>query len=116
VCHARGSTWCARCRSTASRAAAEGPRVPRCSTCCAPPTGASKRRPGARGRARMAERMLSDILEETFARCRDLEVPLADRLQAFATEVRRMGPQFTVAVDDLVHRLMENGAGAAAPK
>jgi peroxiredoxin len=64
----------------------------------------------------MAERTLSDILEEIFARCRDLEVPLADRLQAFATEVRRMGPQFTVAVDNLVHRLMETGAGATAPK
>jgi len=64
----------------------------------------------------MAERTLSDILEETFARCRDLEVPLADRLQAFATEVRRIGPQFTVAVDNLVRRLMETGAGATAPK
>lgn len=64
----------------------------------------------------MAERALSDILEETFARCRDLEVPLADRLQAFATEVRRIGPQFTVAVDNLVRRLMETGAGATAPK
>ena len=64
----------------------------------------------------MAERTLSDVLEETFARCRDLEVPLADRLQAFATEVRRMGPQFTVAVDNLVRRLMETGAGATAPK
>jgi peroxiredoxin len=64
----------------------------------------------------MVERALSDILEETFARCRDLEVPLADRLQAFATEVRRIGPHFTVAVDHLVHRLMETGAGATAPK
>ena len=64
----------------------------------------------------MAERTLNDILEETFARCRDLEVPLADRLQAFATEVRRIGPQFTVAVDNLVRRLMETGAGATAPK
>jgi peroxiredoxin len=64
----------------------------------------------------MAERALSEILEETFARCRDLEVPLADRLQAFANEVRRMGPHFAVAVDNLVHRLMETGAGATAPK
>jgi thiol-disulfide isomerase/thioredoxin len=30
--------------------------------------------------------------------------------------VRRLGPQFTVAVDNLVHRLMETGAGATAPK
>jgi peroxiredoxin len=64
----------------------------------------------------MAEPALSEILEETFARCRDLEAPLADRLQAFANEVRRMGPHFAVAVDALVHRLMEGGAGTAAPK
>ncbi|MCI0429935.1 MAG: AhpC/TSA family protein [Rhodospirillales bacterium] len=64
----------------------------------------------------MAERALSDILEETFVRCRDLEVPLADRLQAFATEVRRMGPHFAVAVDSLVKRLMESGTGKTAPK
>ena len=40
-----------------------------------------------------------------------MEVPLADRLQAFANEVRRMGPHFQTAVDALVERLMENGAG-----
>ena len=64
----------------------------------------------------MAERALSDILEETFVRCRDLEVPLADRLQAFANEVKRMGPHFAAAVDALVNRLMESGAGTTAPK
>ena len=64
----------------------------------------------------MAEQSLSKILEETFVRCRDMEVPLADRLQAFANEVRRMGPHFQTAVDSLVERLMENGAGATAPK
>ena len=63
----------------------------------------------------MAERALSDILEETFVRCRDLEVPLADRLQAFANEVRRMGPQFAATVDALINRLMESGAGKTAP-
>jgi peroxiredoxin len=62
------------------------------------------------------ERALSDILEETFVRCRDLEVPLADRLQAFANEVRRMGPHFATAVDALVSRLMDSGAGTTAPK
>ncbi len=42
----------------------------------------------------MAEQSLSKILEDAFVRSRDLEVPLADRLQAFANEVRRMGPHF----------------------
>lgn len=64
----------------------------------------------------MTNRALSEILEATFVRCRDLDVPLADRLTAFAEEVRRMGPHFAVAVDRLVGRLMESGAGKAAPK
>ena len=64
----------------------------------------------------MAERQLSDVLEETFVRCRDMDVPLADRLQAFANEVRRMGPHFQTAVDSFVSRLTENGAGSTAPK
>ena len=64
----------------------------------------------------MAEQSLSKILEDAFVRSRDLEVPLADRLQAFANEVRRMGPHFATAVDALVERLMENGAGTTAPK
>jgi peroxiredoxin len=64
----------------------------------------------------MAERQLSEILEETFVRCRDMDVPLADRLQAFANEVRRMGPHFQTAVDSFVNRLAESGAGSTAPK
>jgi peroxiredoxin len=63
----------------------------------------------------MGERSLSQILEEVFVRCRDMEVPLADRLSAFAEEVRRMGPHFAVTVDDFVNRLLETSAGAAAP-
>ena len=65
----------------------------------------------------MAERApISDILEEAFIRCRNLEVPLADRLQAFANEVRRLGPHFAAAVDALVSHLVESNAGVAAPK
>jgi peroxiredoxin len=64
----------------------------------------------------MPEQALSEILEETFTRCRDLDAPLADRLQAFANEVRRIGPQFAETVDALASRLMESGAGATAPK
>jgi peroxiredoxin len=63
-----------------------------------------------------AERPLSDILEEAFVRCRDLQAPLADRLQAFAKELRRLGPDFAAAVDTLVNRLVESGVGATAPK
>lgn len=63
----------------------------------------------------MAEPALSELLEKTFVSCRDLELPLADRLQAFANEVRRMGPHFAEAVDALVRRLLESGAGTTAP-
>jgi peroxiredoxin len=64
----------------------------------------------------MTETKLSEILEESFIRCRDLEAPLADRLQAFANELRRLGPRFAAAVDALVSRLAESDAGATAPK
>jgi peroxiredoxin len=59
---------------------------------------------------------LSDLLEESFVRCRDLEVPLADRLKAFADELRRLEPHFQAAVDALITRLVASDAGATAPK
>ncbi len=64
----------------------------------------------------MAERALSDILEEAFVRCRDLDAPLADRLKAFANEVQRAAPNLMASVDALVSRLKESDAGATAPK
>jgi peroxiredoxin len=64
----------------------------------------------------MTETKLSEKLEESFVRCRDLEAPLADRLQAFANELRRLDPRFDQAVNALVSRLAESRAGATAPK
>src|SRR6516162_10162869 len=64
----------------------------------------------------MTEPKLTEKLEDSFARCRDLEAPLADRLQAFANELRRLVPSFAAAVDTLVSRLAESNAGATAPK
>jgi peroxiredoxin len=64
----------------------------------------------------MTEPKFSDLVEDCFVRCRSLEVPLADRLQALANELRRLGPQFQAVVDAFVSRLAENHAGAAAPK
>ena len=57
-----------------------------------------------------------DWLEKSFLRCRDMDVPLADRLQAFANEVQRANPHFQAAIDALVSRLAETDAGATAPK
>jgi len=49
----------------------------------------------------MAERApINQLLEKAFVRCRSLEVPLADRLQAFANEVRHIGPHFAAARDE----------------
>jgi peroxiredoxin len=64
----------------------------------------------------MAECPFDEILEDAFIRCRDLQAPLADRLQAYADEVRRLGPHFAEAVDAMVNRLVEVGAGATAPQ
>jgi peroxiredoxin len=64
----------------------------------------------------MTESRLSEVLEISLARARELEVPLADRLQAFADDLRREGPKFAAAVDMLVGRLQECDAGATAPK
>jgi len=64
----------------------------------------------------MTDPKLSDRLEESFVRCRDLEIPLADRLQAFENELRSLGPHFQAAVDALVSRLSASDAGTTAPK
>ena len=59
---------------------------------------------------------LSVLLEEAFVQCRDMDASLAERLQAFADAVRRLGPNFQDAVDDLVARLKEHDVGENAPK
>ena len=64
----------------------------------------------------MREPTFSDMLEDSFARARDLEAPLADRLQAFENELRSLSPRFGAAIDALVSRLAESHAGATAPK
>lgn len=64
----------------------------------------------------MTDSKLADLLEEAFVRCRNLELPLADRLQAFANDVRGLGPHFQIAIDALVTRLAQSNAGATAPK
>jgi peroxiredoxin len=64
----------------------------------------------------MTEPELIDLLEQSFVRCRSLEAPLAERLQAFANDLRRLVPHFEAAVDSLVARLAQSNAGATAPK
>lgn len=58
----------------------------------------------------------AEQLEAHFKRCRDMEAPFNERLSAFADAVRAMSPSFAEAVDRLVRRLTDMGAGVAAPE
>jgi len=64
----------------------------------------------------MTEPQIKDVLEGSLARCREMEAPLADRLKAFASEIRRVAPAFDTAVDALVARLAASDAGGQAPQ
>jgi len=64
----------------------------------------------------MTSKSFSQQLNEAFVQCRDMDASLAERLQAFADAVRRLGPHFQDAVDDLVARLKEHDVGENAPK
>ena len=64
----------------------------------------------------MGEPELGAILDDLFIRCRGLDAPLADRLQAFGDGLRRLRPDFGVAIDEMVSRLVKSNAGSTAPK
>jgi peroxiredoxin len=64
----------------------------------------------------MTSQTLSEALEAAFVDARDMDASLAERLQAFADAVRRLGPHFQDAVDRLVARLRQHEVGAGAPK
>jgi len=64
----------------------------------------------------MDSKPLSVALEEAFIKCRDMDVSLAEKLQAFADAVRRLAPNFQEAVDKLVARLKDHQVGKNAPK
>lgn len=63
----------------------------------------------------MAEPSIAQILEETTERCRNLDAPLAGRLQAFADEVRALSADFADTVERMIARLKASGAGESAP-
>jgi len=58
----------------------------------------------------------SEPLDEAFRRVRDLDLSLHEQLRTFAETVRRERPDFAAAVDRLVNRLRQYGAGEAAPQ
>jgi peroxiredoxin len=55
-------------------------------------------------------------LDDAFRRVRDLDVSLREQLRTFAETVRRGRPEFAAAVDRLVTRLHQYGAGESAPQ
>ena len=63
----------------------------------------------------MTSKSLAEALEEAFIQSRDLDASLAERLQAFADAVRKLGPHFQDAVDQLVSRLKTHNVGESAP-
>lgn len=64
----------------------------------------------------MPKQSIAEILEECTERCRNLDAPLAVRLQAFANEVRSLDSEFADGVDRMIGRLIATGAGEEAPK
>ncbi len=55
-------------------------------------------------------------LRAAFARARDLDGSMSERLNAFASSVQRIHPSFSQTVDRFVVRLQSLGAGENAPK
>jgi peroxiredoxin len=57
----------------------------------------------------------TETLDDAFRRVRDLDVSLQEQLRAFAETVKRERPEFAAAVDRLIQRLRQYGAGESAP-
>jgi hypothetical protein len=57
-----------------------------------------------------------ETLDDAFRRVRDLDVSLQEQLRAFADTVKRERPEFAAAVDRLIQRLRQYGAGESAPQ
>ena len=64
----------------------------------------------------MAEKTLSDALQECTVRCQNMDAPLPLRLQAFADDVRNLSPEFAEVVDRMIAHLKSTGLGQNAPK
>ena len=58
----------------------------------------------------------TETLDDAFRRVRDLDVSLQEQLHAFAETVKRERPEFAAAVDRLIQRLRQYGAGESAPQ
>ena len=59
---------------------------------------------------------IADELARCTARCRNMDAPLAVRLQAFAEDVAALAPDFTEIVERMVSRLRTAEVGQSAPR
>src|SRR5262249_10765291 len=66
--------------------------------------------------AEMASEVQIKALREAFAKARDLDGPLEQRLTNYSNAIREFHPAYAQAVDDLVERLNENKAGESTPR
>ena len=64
---------------------------------------------------RMNANVGGESFDEAFKRVRDMDASLDEQLRAFADAARQRRPDFAAAVDRLVERLRQHGAGDAAP-
>jgi len=66
--------------------------------------------------AEMASEVQINALREAFAKARDLDGPLEQRLTSYSNAIREFHPAYAQAVDDLVERLNKNKAGESTPR
>lgn len=63
----------------------------------------------------MAAQSFAEVLDASTRRCREMDAPLAQRLQALADDVRSLNPKFAESVDRLISRLQSDRVGEGAP-
>src|SRR5262249_51449449 len=64
----------------------------------------------------MSDNAIRQNLEQAFQRIRGMDASLNEQLTALSEDARARRPDFAAAVDRLVERLRDNGAGETAPK
>jgi peroxiredoxin len=57
-----------------------------------------------------------ESIEDAFKRIRSMDASLDEQLQTFSESARKRSPDFADAIDRLVERLRQSGAGEAAPR
>jgi len=64
----------------------------------------------------MTDNRPRESIEDAFKRIRSMDASLNEQLHAYAEAARKRRPEFADAIDRLVERLRQNGAGESAPQ